>query len=220
MAGSLSQLILFRVIQGLAGGGLQPSSQAVLLDAFPPKRQGMAMTLFGFAALIAPVVGPALGGWLTDTYSWRWVFLINLPVGLLAFVGCYALLRDPAYLTPQRVELKKKPFHFDSVGLSLLIIVMISWEVMLSKGQQWDWPGDPFWRGQTLAIFFAVSWTALVFWELRHRDPGEHQDPWGARLPRSGGVYESYPPQQGDMRDHPMFSYAPRFPGSCRRRAC
>ena len=103
MAGSLGQLILFRVIQGLAGGGLQPSSQAVLLDAFPPEKQGMAMTLFGFAALIAPVVGPTLGGWLTDTYSWRWVFLINVPVGLLAFVGCYALLRDPAYLTAQRM---------------------------------------------------------------------------------------------------------------------
>ena len=98
MAGSLGQLILFRVIQGLAGGGLQPSSQAVLLDAFPREKQGVAMTLFGFAALIAPVVGPTLGGWLTDPYSWRWVFLINLPVGLLAFVGCYALLRDPDYL--------------------------------------------------------------------------------------------------------------------------
>ena len=171
MAGSLGQLILFRVIQGLAGGGLQPSSQAVLLDAFPPEKQGMAMTLFGFAALIAPVVGPTLGGWLTDTYSWRWVFLINLPVGLLAFVGCYALLRDPAYLTTRRLELKKKPFHFDGVGLSLLVIVMVSWEVMLSKGQQWDWLGDPFRRVQTLAAFFSVGLIALVFWELRHRSP-------------------------------------------------
>ena len=153
MAGSLGQLILFRVIQGLAGGGLQPSSQGVLLDAFPQEKQGVAMTLFGFAALIAPVVGPTLGGWLTDSYSWRWVFLINVPVGLLAFIGCYALLRDPAYLTTQRLELKKRPFHFDSIGLSLLVIVMVSWEVMLSKGQEWDWLGDPFWRVQTLATF-------------------------------------------------------------------
>ena len=112
LAGSLSQLILFRVIQGLAGGGLQPSSQGVLLDAFPVERQGVAMTLFGFAALIAPVVGPTLGCWLTDSYSWRWVFLIDVPVGLLAFVGCYALLRDPDYLTTQRMESKKRPFHF------------------------------------------------------------------------------------------------------------
>jgi DHA2 family multidrug resistance protein len=171
MAGSLGQLILFRVIQGLAGGGLQPSSQGVLLDAFPAEKQGIAMTLFGLAALLAPVVGPTLGGWLTDQYNWRWVFLINVPVGLLAFVACYAKLRDPDYLVIQRMELKKQPFHFDSIGLSLLVIVMVCWEVMLSKGQEWDWLGDPFWRVQTLAILFAVGLVMLVFWELRHRSP-------------------------------------------------
>src|SRR5438067_12858347 len=84
LATSLWQMILFRVIQGLAGGGLQPSSQGILLDAFPREKQGVAMTLFALAALIAPVVGPTLGGWITDNYSWRWVFYINLPVGLLA----------------------------------------------------------------------------------------------------------------------------------------
>jgi MFS transporter, DHA2 family, multidrug resistance protein len=171
LAGSLSQLILFRVIQGLAGGGLQPSSQGVLLDAFPREKQGVAMTLFGLAALIAPVVGPTLGGWITDQYSWRWVFLINVPVGLLAFAGCYAQLRDPDYLVAQRRELKKQPFRFDSIGLSLLVIVMVSWEVMLSKGQEWDWLSDPFWRVQTLAIFAAVGLVGLVVWELRHRNP-------------------------------------------------
>jgi DHA2 family multidrug resistance protein len=171
LAGSLGQLILFRAIQGLAGGGLQPSSQGVLLDAFPPEKQGVAMTLFGFAALIAPVVGPTLGGWITDSYSWRWVFLINVPVGLLALAGCYFLLRDPDYLVAQRVELRKEPFHFDSIGLSLLVIVMVSWEVMLSKGQEWDWLGDPFWRVQTLAIFFSVGLVALIFWELHQRNP-------------------------------------------------
>ena len=171
MAGSLGQLILFRVIQGLAGGGLQPSSQGVLLDAFPPEKQGAAMTLFGLAALIAPVVGPTLGGWITDQYSWRWVFLINVPVGLLAFAACYVKLRDPEYLVAQRRELRKRPFQFDSIGLSLLVIVIVSWEVMLSKGQEWDWLGDPFWRVQTLAICCAVGLVALVFWELRHRSP-------------------------------------------------
>jgi MFS transporter, DHA2 family, multidrug resistance protein len=171
MATSLSQLILFRVIQGLAGGGLQPSSQGVLLDAFPPKRQGVAMTLFGLAVLIAPVVGPTLGGWITDQYSWRWVFLINVPVGVLAFAGCYAQLRDPDYLVAQRSELREQPFQFDSIGLSLLVIVMVSWEVMLSKGQEWDWLSDPFWRVQTLAIFSAVGLVGLVLWELRHRNP-------------------------------------------------
>jgi MFS transporter, DHA2 family, multidrug resistance protein len=171
MATSLGQLILFRVIQGLAGGGLQPSSQGVLLDAFPREKQGMAMTMFGLAALIAPVVGPTLGGWITDQYSWRWVFLINVPVGLLALGACYAKLRDPDYLVAQRLELKKHPFQFDGIGLSLLVIVMVSWEVMLSKGQEWDWLGDPSWRVQTLAIFFVVGLIALVFWELRHRSP-------------------------------------------------
>ena len=171
LAGSLGQLILFRVIQGLAGGGLQPSSQAVLLDAFPPEKQGVAMTLFGLAALLAPVIGPTLGGWLTDEYQWRWVFLINVPIGFLAFAGCYALLRDPDYLTKERTELRRKPFHFDSIGLSLLVIVMVCWEVMLSKGQQWDWLGDPFWRVQTLAILFTAGLAGLIFWELRSPNP-------------------------------------------------
>jgi DHA2 family multidrug resistance protein len=171
MANSLNQLILFRVVQGLAGGGLQPCSQGVLLDAFPPEKQGAAMTLFGLAALLAPVVGPTLGGWITDQYEWRWIFYINVPIGLLAFAACYALLRDPDYLTAQRVELKKQPFRFDSIGLSLLVIVMVSWEVMLSKGQEWDWMSDPFWRVQTLAIFFLGGLIGLIFWELRHSNP-------------------------------------------------
>src|SRR6516165_9737398 len=171
MATSLNQLILFRVIQGLAGGGLQPSSQGALLDAFPPEKQGIAMTLFGLAALVAPVVGPTLGGWITDDYSWRWVFFINVPVGLLALAACYALLRDPDYLTKQRAELKRRPCSFDAIGLSLLVIVIVCWEVMLSKGQEWDWLSDPFWRVQTLATFFAAGLMALIFWELRHPTP-------------------------------------------------
>src|SRR5215469_8333765 len=170
-ATSLGQLIAFRVLQGLAGGGLQPSSQGVLLDAFPVEKQGIAMTLFGLAALLAPVVGPTLGGWITDSYSWRWVFYINVPVGLLALAACYALLRDPDYLTQQRMELRRQPLRFDALGLSLLVIVMVSWEVMLSKGQEWDWLSDPFWRVQTLAALFIVGLVGLVFWELRHRSP-------------------------------------------------
>ena len=170
-ATGLGQLILFRVIQGLAGGGLQPSSQGVLLDAFPVERQGMAMTLFGLAALVAPVVGPTLGGWLTDNYSWRWVFWINIPIGLMALGACAVTLRDPEYLTAQRQALRRRPFSFDGIGLSLLVIVMTCWEVMLSKGQEWDWLGDPFWRVQTLAILFAVGLPALIYWELRHPSP-------------------------------------------------
>ncbi len=171
MSTSLGELIGFRVLQGLAGGGLQPSSQGVLLDAFPVEKQGTAMTLFGLAALLAPVVGPTLGGWITDSYSWRWVFLINVPVGLLALAACYAFLRDPEYLTKERVELRKQPLRFDTLGLSLLVIVMVSWEVMLSKGQEWDWLSDPFWRVQILTILFVVGLAALIYWELRHPNP-------------------------------------------------
>ncbi len=171
MATSLYQLILFRVIQGLAGGGLQPCSQGVLLDTFPREKQGIAMTLFGLAALIAPVVGPTLGGWITDNYSWRWVFYINVPIGILASAACYAVVRDPEYLTTQRAEQRRQAFCFDTIGLSLLVITMVSWEVMLSKGEEWNWLGDAFGRVQSLAALFVLALGGLIFWELRHRSP-------------------------------------------------
>jgi MFS transporter, DHA2 family, multidrug resistance protein len=171
MATSLGQLILFRVMQGLAGGGLQPSSQGILLDSFPPEKQGAAQTLFGVAALLAPVVGPTLGGYITDEYSWRWIFLINLPVGLIALVVCSILVRDPEYLQNQRRESKKKPLNFDFIGLSLLALTMVSWEVVLSKGQEWDWFNDAFGRVQILATFFVAGLISLVLWETRHTNP-------------------------------------------------
>ncbi len=171
MATSLEQIILFRVLQGLAGGGLQPSSQGVLLDRFPPEKQGAAMTVFGLAALTGPVVGPTLGGYLTDFYNWRWIFYINVPIGLIAFAGSYWLLKDPEYLIKERKELNSKPLNFDTIGLGLLAICLSCWEVMLSKGQQWDWFGDPTWRVQTLAIVFVVSLGLLIFRELRIDNP-------------------------------------------------
>jgi MFS transporter, DHA2 family, multidrug resistance protein len=171
MAGSLGQLILFRVVQGAAGGGLQPSSQGVLLDAFPREKQGAAMTLFGVAALLAPILGPTLGGWLTDNYDWRWIFFINIPAGLLALAACWALLDDPDYLKAERAELKKRPFQFDTIGLGLLAITISCWEVLLSKGQEWDWLGDPFGRVQTLSVFFVACLSGLVVWELRQASP-------------------------------------------------
>src|SRR6202050_2623062 len=127
MATSLNMLIACRVVQGLAGGGLQPSSQGILLDTFPPEKQGAAQTLFGVAALIAPVLGPTLGGYITDQYSWNWIFYINLPVGGLAFLLCWATVQDPQYLREARAALRKKPLNFDSIGLGLLVIAIVCW---------------------------------------------------------------------------------------------
>ncbi len=171
MATSLGQIILFRVIQGLAGGGLQPSSQAVLLDTFPPEKQGQAQTLFGLAALLAPIVGPTLGGWLCVNYDWRWIFLINIPTGLIALVAAYFLVDDPEYLKQQRAELRRQPLNFDFIGLGLLVLVMSSWEVLLSKGQEWDWTGDPFWRVQSLMFVFALGLVFLIYREMRFAHP-------------------------------------------------
>jgi DHA2 family multidrug resistance protein len=171
MATSLEQLILFRVLQGLGGGGLQPSSQAILLDSFPPEKQGAAQTMFGVAALLAPVVGPTLGGYLTVTYNWRWIFYINIPVGALGFLASYFLVDDPDYLKQERAELHRRPIQFDTVGLGLLVLIMSSWEVMLSKGQEWDWYNDPFGRVQTLFVVFALGLVCLVVHEARIPNP-------------------------------------------------
>ena len=181
LASSLAELILFRVVQGFAGGGLQPSSQAILLDSFPPEKQGTAQTLFGVAALIGPIVGPTLGGYLTDNYSWRWTFYINAPVGVLALLACYALLRDPPYLEAEREKLKRKPLNFDFIGLGLLAVVMSSWEIVPSKGQEWNWWGDPFGRVQTIQVTFAVCLVGLVVWEFWTANPVINFRPLGDR---------------------------------------
>jgi MFS transporter, DHA2 family, multidrug resistance protein len=171
LATSLWQMILFRVIQGLAGGGLQPCSQGVLMDAFPQEKQGTAMTLFGVAAIIAPIVGPTLGGWLCVDYNWRWIFLINVPIGIVALVGAYAVVEDPEHLKRERAELLRKPLNFDYIGLGLLTLVMSCWEIVLSKGQEWDWLGDPFWRTQTLGALFVLGLGLLIFHEMRTANP-------------------------------------------------
>jgi DHA2 family multidrug resistance protein len=171
LATSLRQLILFRVIQGLAAGGLQPSSQAILLDSFPHEKQGAAQAVFGIAILVGPIVGPVLSGWLVVNYGWRWIFHINAPVGLVSFLACYALLEDPEYLKQERAELKKRSLNFDGIGLGLLALVIASWEVMLSKGQEWDWWGDPFGRVQTLLTVFVMALVGLLYRELTFASP-------------------------------------------------
>ncbi len=171
MATSLGMLIASRVLQGLAGGGLQPSSQGVLLDAFPREKQGAAQTLFGIAALLAPVVGPTLGGYITDNYGWRWIFYLNLPVGAFALWMCNRLVHDPPYLKAALLETRKKGGRFDTLGLCLLSLTMVTWEIALSKGQEWDWFGDPFLRVQTLTVLFVLGLGGLIWREMRIANP-------------------------------------------------
>jgi len=171
MATSLGMLILARVLQGFAGGGLQPSSQGVLLDTFPPEKQGAAMTMFSIAALLAPVVGPTLGGYITDNYGWRWIFYLNLPVGIAALVFCRAVVFDPPYLREEQKAARARGGRFDTLGLCLLSVTMVCWEVMLSKGQEWDWLEDPFLRVQTLLGLFLLCGSCLVWREMKIRNP-------------------------------------------------
>ena len=117
------------------------------------------------------MVGPTLGGYITDEYSWRWIFYINLPVGALALFLCWLMVQDPEYLREHRKELKKQPLNFDFIGLSLLVLTIVCWEVVLSKGQEWDWLSDAFGRVQVLLTLFLIAGASLVFWEMRHASP-------------------------------------------------
>jgi DHA2 family multidrug resistance protein len=171
VATNLGMLIAARVLQGFAGGGLQPSSQGVLLDTFPPEKQGMAMTVFSVAALLAPVVGPCLGGFITDNYGWRWIFYLNLPVGIIALVFCRAVVFDPPFFKAEQEAVRKRGGRFDSPGLLLLGVTMVCWEVMLSKGQEWDWLGDPFLRIQTLLFLFLTCGGLLIWREMHIKNP-------------------------------------------------
>jgi DHA2 family multidrug resistance protein len=171
MAQSLGQLILFRILQGLGGGGLQPTTQGVLLDTFPREKQGPAMAVYTVCVLVAPILGPTLGGWITDNYSWRWIFYINLPTGLVALLLVSVVLKDPDYLKRRRAELLGGPLHFDYVGLGLIALGLGSLEVLLSKGQEWDWLGDPFFRVHWLAAGAVVGIGGAVVWELTTPHP-------------------------------------------------
>jgi DHA2 family multidrug resistance protein len=162
IAPSMGLLVIFRIIQGACGGSLQPMSQAVMLETFPREQHGKAMAIFGMVVIVAPVMGPVIGGWLTDNLSWRWVFYINLPTGLLCIFLLKLFLHDPPYL-------RRSWAKIDSWGLASLVIWVAALQIMLDKGQEEDWFGSRF--IVVLAVAFAVGVVAWVIGELRTKDP-------------------------------------------------
>jgi DHA2 family multidrug resistance protein len=140
LATTLPMLIVFRVIQGAAGGGLQPSERAILADTFPPEKRSVAFSLYGMAVVLAPAIGPTVGGWITDNYTWRWIFFLNIPVGILSLVLTSRIVEDPPYL----LKMKKMVGSIDAIGLGLLTLTIASLQIMLDKGQEDDWFGSHF----------------------------------------------------------------------------
>src|ERR1700687_2422896 len=164
-APSLAILIICRVIQGVGGGGPQPMAQAILADTFPPQQRGLAFALYGITAIMAPTIGPTLGGWITDNYSWRWIFYINLPVGIMTLFLVYRMVEDPPYLSARRGA----GVRVDYVGIALLTLAVGALQILLDKGQEDDWFGSHF--IVTLAVVSAVCFVSLVVWEWRHESP-------------------------------------------------
>lgn len=164
-APSLPFLLLFRVLQGAGGGGLQPMAQAILADTFPPEKRGLAFALYGITAVTAPTIGPTLGGWITFNYSWRWIFFINLPVGLMTWFLVRRFVEDPPYLQ----RLKRAGVKLDYIGIALLAVGIGALQILLDKGQEEDWFGSHFIT--TLIITSAVCLISLVIWEWFQKAP-------------------------------------------------
>jgi MFS transporter, DHA2 family, multidrug resistance protein len=165
LAPSLPLLILARILQGLGGGGLAPSEQAILADTFPVEQRGQAFAVYGMAVVAAPAIGPTLGGWITDNFNWHWIFFINLPIGILSLLLSNRMVEDPPYLVKERA--KARPI--DTVGLGLVALGVGCLEFVLDKGQEKDWFGD-----RTITLTFMLAICALAFfawWEWRHPDP-------------------------------------------------
>src|ERR1700676_3949674 len=165
IAPSLSLLLFFRVLQGAGGGGLQPMAQAILADTFPPEKRGLAFALYGITAIMAPTIGPTLGGWITFNYSWRWIFFINIPVGVATWFLVRRFVEDPPYLS----RLKAAGVKLDYVGIALLTVGIGALQILLDKGQEDDWFGSRFIT--TLVVVAAVCLISLVVWEWFEKSP-------------------------------------------------
>ncbi len=165
IAPSLGAIIVFRILQGAGGGALQPMAQAILADTFPPEKRGLAFAVYGVTVIVAPTIGPTLGGWLTDNYSWRWIFFINLPIGILALLLVFRLIEDP----PWARRIRGAFARIDYIGVSLLILGVGALQIMLDKGQEDDWFGSQFIL--TLAVLAVVGFVSLVIWEWFQKTP-------------------------------------------------
>src|SRR5271166_5020984 len=165
-AASLGMLVFFRILQGVGGGGLQPSEQAILNDTFPLSKRGMAFAVYGIAVVVAPTLGPWLGGWITDNFSWRWIFYINVPVGILSLGLTYFLVSDPPYM--KRIKISDG-FRIDYIGLGLISLGLGSLQIILDKGQREDWFDSGFIR--LFAVLMLIGLVGGVIRELKAKEP-------------------------------------------------
>ncbi|HET8965552.1 MAG TPA: DHA2 family efflux MFS transporter permease subunit, partial [Candidatus Acidoferrum sp.] len=166
LAPSLGVLVFFRILQGVGGGGLQPSEQAILNDTFPLDKRGMAFAVYGVAVVVAPTIGPWLGGWITDNFSWRWIFYINVPVGILSLLLTSLLVSDPPYMKRTKV---KEGFRIDYIGIGLISLGLGSMQIILDKGEREDWLSSGF--IQVFFVLMLIGIIAGIIWELRHDHP-------------------------------------------------
>lgn len=169
VAPSLGFLVLFRVLQGIGGGGLQPSEQAILADTFLPRQRGMAFAIYGIAVVTAPAIGPTLGGWITDNSSWRWIFFINIPVGILSLILTSFMLEDPPYFEHERAEKRKTKLRVDYWGIIFIAFGLGFLQIVLDKGERDDWLASTFIR--TCSLIAAAGLTLAIYWELKQKDP-------------------------------------------------
>jgi DHA2 family multidrug resistance protein len=168
-APNLQALLLFRIVQGLGGGGMVPVAQSILADSFPPEKRGQAFALFGIAVVVSPVVGPTLGGWISDNWSWQWCFEINGPIGLLALALLAATLRDSKAAIAERKRFARQGNGFDLVGFALVATFLGALELALDRGLEDDWFGSNFIVG--VSTISALAFVCMIPWELSHRNP-------------------------------------------------